>query len=70
MLLSPGEEARVGTSQMLSRVVANNLMIGVLGQGGQLAGLARLPASSLHWGHAAGQTDSLVVAAAEVVQEG
>ena len=34
-VLSPGEEARVGTSQMLSRVGANNLMIGVLGQGGQ-----------------------------------
>ena len=73
MLLSPGEEARVGTSQMLSRVVANNLMIGVFCQGGQLAGLARLPASSLHWGLAAGRTESLVVAAvklAEVVQEG
>ena len=38
----------------------------------QLAGLARLPASSLHWGSAAGQTDSLIVAdvkLAEVVQK-
>ena len=67
MLLSPGEEARVGNRQMLS------MMIGVFGQGGQLAGLARLTASSLHWGLAAGRTDSLVVAVvklAEVVQEG
>ena len=73
VLLSPGEEARVGTKQMLSRMVANYLMIGVWGQGEQLAGLARLPASSLHWGPAAGQTDNLMVAAvklAEVVQKG
>ena len=34
--------------QMLSMMVANYLMRGVWGQGGQLAGLARLPASSLH----------------------
>ena len=49
---------------MLSRMVANYLMIGVL---------ARLPAYSLHWGLSAGLTESLVVAAAqlvEVVQEG
>ena len=64
MLLSPGEEARVGTRQMLSRMVANYLMIGVLAQGGQLADLARLPAYSLQWGLAAGLTDSLVVGAA------
>ena len=73
MVLSPGEEARVGTRQMLVRMVANNLMMGVWGQGGQLAGMARLSASSLHWGLAAGRTESLVVAAvklAEVVQEG
>ena len=48
MVLSPGEEARVGTRQMLVRMGANNLMMGVWGQGGQLAGLARLPTSSLH----------------------
>ena len=30
VLLSPVEEARVGARQMLSRMVANNLMIGVL----------------------------------------
>ena len=48
------EEATVGTRQMLSMMVANYLMIGVWGQGGQLAGLARLPAFSLHWGLAAG----------------
>ena len=73
MVLSPGEEARVGTRQMLVGMVAINLMMGVWGQGGQLAGMARLPASSLHWGLAAGQTDSLVVGTvklAEVVQEG
>ena len=29
MLLSTGEEARVGTRMMLSRMVANYLMIGV-----------------------------------------
>ena len=52
MLMSPGEEARMGNRQMLS------MMIGVLGQGGQLAGLTRLPASSLHWGLAAGRTAS------------
>ena len=63
MLLSPGEEARVGTRQVLSRMVANYLMIGVLGQGEQLADLAKLPAYSLHWGLAAGLTDSLVVGA-------
>ena len=40
MLLSPGEEARVG------RMVANYLVIGVWGQGGQMTGLARIPASS------------------------
>ena len=56
----------MGNRQMLS------MMIGVLGQGGQLAGLTRLPASSLHWGLAAGRTDSLVVAAklVEMEQEG
>ena len=48
VLLSPGEEARVGTRHMLVRMGANNLMMGVWGQGGQLAGLARLPTSSLH----------------------
>ena len=72
MLLSPGEEARVGTRLMLSRMVATYLMIGVWGQGGQLTGLARLPAFSLHWGLAAGRTASLLVAAAklaELVQE-
>ena len=72
MVPSPGEEARVGTRQMLVRMMANNLMMGVWGQGGQLAGLARLPTSALNWGLAAGRTDSLVVAAvklAEVVQE-
>ena len=72
MLLSPGEEARVGTRLMLSRMVANYLMIGVWSKGRQLAGLGRLPTSSLHWGLAAGRTDSLFVAAAklaEVVQE-
>ena len=71
MVLSPGEEARVGTRQMLVRMVANNMMMGVWGQGGQLACMARPPASSLHWGLAAGRTESLVVAAvklAEVVQ--
>ena len=49
MLLSPEEEARVrvGNKQMLSLMVANYLMIRVWGQVGQLAGLARLPASSL-----------------------
>ena len=40
MLLSPGVKARVGTRQMLSRMVANYLMIWV---GRQLVGLARLP---------------------------
>ena len=44
----------MGTRQMLSMMVANYLMIGVWGQGGQLAGLARLPAFTLHWGLAAG----------------
>ena len=34
MLLSPVEEARVGTRQMLSRMVANNLEIGVWGRVG------------------------------------
>ena len=73
MLPRPGEDARVGTKQMLSLMVANYLMIGVWGQVGQLAGLARLPASSLHWGLAAGWTDRLVVAAVkltEVAQKG
>ena len=73
VLLSPGEESRVGNRQMLSRMLANFLMIGVWGQSGQLACLARLLASSLYWGLAAGQTDSLVVAAvklAKVVQKG
>ena len=73
MLLSSGEEARAGTRQMLSRMVANYLIIGFRGQGGQLVGLARLPASSLRWGLAADRTDSLVVAAeklAEKEQEG
>ena len=63
----------MGTRQMLVRMVANNLMMGVWGQGGQLAGMARLLASSLHWSLAAGLTDCLVVTAvklAEVVQEG
>ena len=58
----------MGTKQMLSLMVANYLMIGVWGQVGQLAGLARLPASSLHWGLAAGRTDSLVVAAVKLAQ--
>ena len=62
VVLSPGEEARVGTRQMLVRMVANNMMMGVWGQGGQLACMARPPASSLHWGLAAGRTESLVVA--------
>ena len=66
--MSPGEETRVGTRLMLSRMVANYLMRWVWGQVGHLAGIARLPASSL----AAGRTDSLVAAAklTEVVQEG
>ena len=38
----PWKEVRVGTRQMLSRIMPNNLMIGELGQGGRLAGLARL----------------------------
>ena len=50
LLLSPGEDPRVGNRQMLSRMVANNLMIGVLAQGKKLASLARLLASSVHWG--------------------
>ena len=57
----------MGNRQMMS------MMIGVLVQGGQLAGLARLAASSLHWCLAAGRTDSLVVATVELVdveQEG
>ena len=41
-----GGQAWVGTRQMLVRMVANNLMMGVWGQGGQLAGMASLPASS------------------------
>ena len=69
MLLSPGEEARVGTRQMLSMMVAKYLLIGVRGQAGQLAGLARLAASSLHWGLTAGRTDSLVVAAAKLAEK-
>ena len=44
----------MGTRQMLSMMVANYLMIGVWGQGGPLAGLARLPTFSLHWGLADG----------------
>ena len=49
VLLSPREEAKVmvGNKQMLSLMVANYLMIGVLGQVGQLAGLDMLPASSM-----------------------
>ena len=69
MVLSPGEEARVGTRQMLVRMVANNMMMGVWGQGDQLACMARPPASSLHWGLAAGRTESLVVAAKLVEKE-
>ena len=38
VLQSPGEEARVDTRQIMSRMVANNLMIQGVGQGGQLAG--------------------------------
>ena len=41
-----------GTRQMM---VANYLMIGVWGQGGQLAGLARLLTFSLQWGLSAGR---------------
>ena len=48
MLLTPGEDARVATRLILSRMVANYLMIGVWGKDGQLAGMARFPASSLH----------------------
>ena len=47
----------MGTRQMLSQIMPN---IGVLGQGGRLAGL--------HWGLAAGRTESLMVAAAELVE--
>ena len=46
MVLSPREEARVGTRQMLVRMVANNLMMWVWGQGGQLAGMVRFSTSS------------------------
>lgn len=46
MLLSPREEARVGNRLMLSGKVAKCLIIEVWGQGGKLAGLTRLPASS------------------------
>ena len=54
-------------------MVADPLVLEVLGKAGQVAGLARLPTSSLHWGLAAGRPDSLVVAAeglVKVVQEG
>ena len=47
-------------------------MLEVLEKAGQLAGLARLLTSSLHWGLADGWPDSLVVAAEglmKVVQE-
>ena len=73
MLQSPGEEARLANKQLLSRVMANHLVLEVLGTAGQLAGLARLPTSSLHKGLAAGRPDSLLVAAeglVEMVQEG
>ena len=62
LLLSPGEEARLANRQLLSRLVANYLVIEVWGEGGQLAGLARLPTSPLHQGLAAGQPERLVVA--------
>ena len=68
MLLRLREEARVGTRLMLSRKVANCLMIEVWGQGWQLAGLARVPASSLHWDLAAGRADSMVMAAAKLTE--
>ena len=44
MLLSPCEEARlaVANKQLLSRVVANHLVLEALSKAGQLAGLARL----------------------------
>ena len=54
-------------------MVANHLVLEVLGKEGHLAGMARLPTSSLHWSLAAGRPDSLVVAAEglmKVVQEG
>ena len=63
----------MANKQLLSTVVANPLVLEVLGKTGQVAGLARLPTSSLDWGLAAGRPDSLVVAAeglVKVVQEG
>ena len=54
-------------------MVANNLVLEVLGKAGQLAALARLLTFSLHWGLSAGRPDSLVVATeglVKVVQEG
>ena len=54
-------------------MVANYLVIKVWGEGGQLADLARLNISSLHWGLVAGWPDMLVMAAeglVEVMQEG
>ena len=51
-MLSPGEEARVATSlmmfrRMLSRMVANYLMIRLWGQGVQWVGMTRLSAFTL-----------------------
>ena len=54
-------------------MVANHLVLEVLGKAVQVAGLSRLPTSSLHWGLAAGRPDSLVVAAEglmKVLQKG
>ena len=67
VLLVPGPAARTANKQLISRLLANYLVVEVW-QGQQLIGLARLPTAPLHSGLSNGEPDHVVEAMQGLVQ--
>jgi len=61
VLLVPGHAARTANQQLISRLLANYLVVEVW-QGQQLLGLAKIPTAPLHSGLSSGEPDQVVEA--------
>lgn len=67
VLLVPGQAARTANKQLISRLLANYLVVEVW-QGQQLVGLAKIPTAPLHTGLGNGEPDHVVEAFQGLVQ--
>ena len=67
VLLVPGQAARTANKQLISRLLANYLVVEVW-QGQQLVGLAKVPTAPLHQGLSNGEPDQVVEAFQGLVQ--